>query len=268
MRAAVRTYWRLVVSGFRQESHYRLAAFAGLVANVTFGFLKAAILFATVRASGGHLQGYDIGSMSAYVWLSQGMLGMVNLSGVHELGERIRTGDIAVDFARPVDIQGSYLARFLGARVFTVIPRGLPSVAVGALTVGMTMPTAPQPYVLGLVSLLLGIAVSFGCVYAIHVLGFWLVETRGLQLLYMVVSGFFAGLFVPLPLFPQWLYDAAYATPFPSVMMTPINVLSGQLTGIAAWHALVVQVAWLAGVLLAGRLLTNAGLRKLEVQGG
>jgi ABC-2 type transport system permease protein len=206
--------------------------------------------------------------MSAYVWLSQGMLGMVNLSGAHELGERIRTGDIAVDFSRPVDIQGSYLARFLGARVFTVIPRGLPSVAVGALTVGMTMPTTTQPYLLGLISLLLGIAVSFGCVYAIHVLGFWLVETRGLQLLYMVVSGFLAGLFVPLPLFPPWLYDAAYATPFPSVMMTPINVLSGQLTGIAAFHAVVVQVAWLAGVLLTGRLLTSAGLRKLEVQGG
>lgn len=268
MRDGLRTYWKLVVSGFRQESHYRLAAFAGLVANVTFGFLKASILFATVRASGGHLQGYDVGSMSAYVWLSQGMLGMVNLSGTHELGERIRTGDVAVDFARPVDIQGSYLARFVGARVFTVIPRGVPSVAVGALTVGMTMPSTAPPYLLGPVSILLGIAVSFGCVYAIHVLGFWLVETRGLQLLYMVVSGFFAGLFVPLPLFPAWLYDAAYATPFPSVMMTPINVLSGQLVGIAAWHALLVQIAWLAGVLLLGRVLTSAGLRKLEVQGG
>jgi hypothetical protein len=54
--------------------------------------------------------------MSAYVWLSQGMLGMVNLYGTHELGERIRTGDIAVDVARPVDIQGAYLAR-LQARV-------------------------------------------------------------------------------------------------------------------------------------------------------
>ncbi|HEU4566748.1 MAG TPA: ABC-2 family transporter protein [Marmoricola sp.] len=268
MRAGVRTYGRLVLSGFRQESHYRLAAFAGLVANVTFGFLKASILFATVRASGGQLQGYDVGSMSAYVWLSQGMLGMVNLYGTHELGERIRTGDIAVDVARPVDIQGAYLARFVGARVFTVIPRGLPSVAVGALTVGMTMPTSAQPYLLGLGSLLLGVAISFACVYAIHVLGFWLVETRGLQLFYMVVSGFFAGLFVPLPLFPSWLYDLAYATPFPSVMMTPVDVLSGRLVGAAAWHAVLVQVVWLAGTLLLGRMLTVAGLRRLEVQGG
>lgn len=268
MRALVRTYGRLLVSGFHEASRYRLAALAGLVANVTFGFLKAAILFATVAASGGHLRGYDIGSMSAYIWLSQGMLGMVNLSGNHELGDRIRTGDIAVDFARPLDLQLSYLARFVGNRAFSLLPRGIPSVLVGALTVGMAMPATALPYVLGLLSLLLGIAVSFACVYAIHVTGFWLVETRGLQLLYMVVSGFFAGLFVPLPLFPGWLHALAYATPFPSVLMTPVDVLSGQLAGLAAVHAVVVQVAWLGGVLVLGRLLTGAGLRRLEVQGG
>ncbi|HET8560378.1 MAG TPA: ABC-2 family transporter protein [Marmoricola sp.] len=268
MRAAARTYGRLLVSGFREASHYRLAAFAGLVANVTFGFLKAAILFATVEASGGHLRGYDVGTMSAYVWLSQGMLGLVNLYGGHELGERIRTGDIAVDFARPLDLQLSYLARFVGNRAFSLVPRGIPSVLVGVLTVGMTMPTAALPYVLGLASVLLGVAVSFACVYAIHVLGFWLVETRGLQLLYMVVSGFCAGLFVPLSLFPGWLHALAYATPFPSILMTPVDVLSGQVVGSAAVHAVLVQVVWLGGVLLLGRVLTNAGLHRLEVQGG
>jgi ABC-2 type transport system permease protein len=132
----------------------------------------------------------------------------------------------------------------------------------------MTLPTSVPPFALGLVSVLLGAAVSFGCVYAIHVLGFWLVETRGLQLLYMVLSGFFAGLFVPLALFPGWLHALAYATPFPSVLMTPVDVLSGQVTGLAAAHAVLVQVAWLGGVLLLGRLLTSAGLHRLEVQGG
>lgn len=268
MRALVRTYGRLLVSGFHEASHYRLAAFAGLVANVTFGFLKSAVLFATVDASGGHLRGYAVGSMSAYVWLSQGMLGLVNLSGGHELGDRIRTGDIAVDFARPVDLQLCYLARFVGARAFSLLPRGLPSVAVGALVVGMAMPSSVTPYLLGLVSLLLGVAVSFACVYVIHVIGFWLVETRGLQILYMVVSGFFAGLFVPLPLFPGWLLAIADATPFPSVLMTPVDVLSGRVSGVAAVHAVLLQVAWLAGTLLLGRVLTGAGLRKLEVQGG
>ena len=75
MRATVRTYTRLLVAGFRRGSAYRLAALGGLVANATFGMLKVGILFATVRASGGSVGGYDVGAMSAYVWLSQGLLG-------------------------------------------------------------------------------------------------------------------------------------------------------------------------------------------------
>ena len=80
LRRTLRTYGRLLLAGIRRQSTYRLAAFGGLVANTTFGLLKVAILFSTVRAAGGELNGYDIGSISAYIWISQGMLGSVNLT--------------------------------------------------------------------------------------------------------------------------------------------------------------------------------------------
>jgi ABC-2 type transport system permease protein len=105
VRGTLRPYWRLLVAGFRQQSTYRLAAFAGLVANATFGFLKVAILFATVRAAGGELRGYDVGTMSAYIWLSQGLLGSVNLHGAADIATRIKDGSVAIDFTRPVDVQ-------------------------------------------------------------------------------------------------------------------------------------------------------------------
>ena len=67
---------------------------------------------------------------------------------------------------------------------------------------------------------MLAIVVSCTTVYLVAAPGFWLVEGRGLELLYMVVSGFLAGLFVPVPLFPGWLRAVATATPFPSMMST------------------------------------------------
>ena len=98
MRATARVYWRLLGAGFRRQSAYRLAALGGLVANLTFGLLKVAILFATVRAAGGELHGYDTASMSTYVWLSQGLLGSVNLNGRTDLALRVKDGQVAVDF--------------------------------------------------------------------------------------------------------------------------------------------------------------------------
>lgn len=268
MSPPVRPYARLVVAGFRQQSAYRLAALAGLVANTTFGFLKVAILLATVEAAGGELQGYDAGSMAAYVWISQGLLGSVNLFGRMEMAERIRTGDVVVDFLRPLDVQGGACATEVGRNLFSLLPRGLPSVAVGALVVGMTMPTTPAPYLLGVLSVLLGITVSVSTVYLVAATGFWLVETRGVQILYMVVSGFLAGLFVPISLFPGRLLVLASATPFPSMLMYPVDVLSGRVDGLASVGLVAAQVGWLAVTVALGQWMTRRGRRRLEVQGG
>ena len=266
--AHVRPYLRLVVAGFRQQSAYRLAALAGLVANATFGFLKVAILFATVEAAGGELNGYDVGTMSAYVWLSQGLLGSVNLFGRTEMAERIRTGDVVVDFLRPLDVHVAAIAMDVGRGLFSLLPRGLPSVLIGAVVVGMTMPTSPWPYLLGSFSVLLGITVSAATVYLVAATGFWLVETRGVALVYMVVSGFLAGLFVPIAIFPEPLFWLATATPFPSMMMYPVDVLSGRVVGLASLGLVGLQVAWLVLVVALGQLMTRRGRRRLEVQGG
>ena len=264
----MRPYALLVLAGFRQQSAYRLAALAGLVANTTFGFLKVAILLATVEAAGGELDGYDAGSMAAYIWISQGLLGSVNLFGRTEVAERIRTGDVVVDFLRPLDVQAAAVATEVGRNLFALLPRGIPSVLVGALVVGMTMPTSPLPYVLGLVSVLLGITVSVTTVYLVAATGFWLVETRGVQILYMVVSGFLAGLFVPISLFPAPLLALASATPFPSMLQYPVDVLSGRVEGVAALGLVAAQVAWLVATAALGHDLTRRGRHKLEVQGG
>lgn len=264
----IRTYWRLLVAGFRRQSTYRLAALGGLVANTTFGLLKVALLFAAVRASGGELNGYDEGSIAAYIWISQALLGSVNLNGRTDIADRIKDGDITVDFLRPLDVQAASITTEVGRALFALIPRGIPTFTLGVLVVGVAMPTTPLPYLLGAVSVLLGICVSATTVYLVAAAGFWLVEARGLQILYMVVSGFLAGLFVPLQLFPHWLLVVATATPFPSMLMYPVDVLSGRVGGTGAVALLGAQVLWLVVTVLLGRLMTSRGRHRLEVQGG
>ncbi|MGI8700667.1 MAG: ABC transporter permease [Nocardioidaceae bacterium] len=268
MPADLRTYLKLVRAGFAKQAHYRLAMLAGLGTNLVFGFIRAAILFAAVTSAGGSLGGYTVGTISSYVWLSQGLLGAIELSGRAEVGDRVRTGDVAVDFIRPVDLQTWHLAEDMGRAAYTLIPRGLPSVLVGALTVGLVLPRTPLPYLLGLVSVVAGVAISFYCRYAVNVLGFWLLDTRGVRTLYTVTSTFLAGLFVPVSLFPSWLHTVAYWTPFPSILQIPVNVLSGRDAGVDAAAALLMQGGWLIAVCLVGRALTNAGRRQLVLNGG
>lgn len=267
MRALL-PYALLMRAGFRSQATYLLGAAAGLFTNSVFGLLKAAVLTAAVAAAGGTLAGYGEGQMLAYVWVSQAMIGAVAAMGVAEIGERIRTGDVATDFTRPLDVQSAHLCADLGRRLFTLLPRGLPCVLVGALVTGMSLPDHARPYLLGTLALLLGAVLSFYCQYAVGVLGFWVVDVRGITTFYTVLSGFGMGLYLPIAIFPDWLRAAVSATPFPSVMMTPVDLYIGRLQGADAVRAIGIQLLWVVLVGALGRVLTAAGRRRLEVQGG
>lgn len=73
---------------------------------------------------------------------------------------------------------------------------------------------------------------------------------------------------MPVGLFPDWLSTLALATPFPSILQVPIDIISGHVVGMEAVTAVAVQCFWVALTCLVGRALTRAGRHKLEVQGG
>lgn len=254
--------------GLRTQSAYPLAAVAGVAANAMFGLIKASILLAAVASAGGALRGYDAATMAAYVWVSQALIGLVQPWGGSQIAASTRSGQVAVELVRPLDVQGAHIADDVGRGLFGIVPRTLPTLAVGALTTGLFLPHALAPYVLGVGSALLAVVLSSACRYALGVLGFWVVDARGLQTLYMVVGSFLAGLFVPLPLMPHWLQALAAATPFPSLLMAPVDVISGRVTGPAAYAVLAHQGLWLIAAWALGAVLTRAGARRLEIQGG
>lgn len=268
MRSTVAVYLRLVRVGLRTQSAYPLAAVAGVAANSMFGVIKASILTAAVASAGGALREYDTATMTAYVWVSQALIGLVQPWGGSQIAVSSRSGQVAVELVRPLDLQTAHLADDVGRGLFGILPRTLPTLAVGALTTGLFLPHAVAPYVLGIGSALLAVVLSSACRYALGVLGFWVVEARGLQTLYMVVGSFLAGLFIPVPLMPHWLQVLAAATPFPSLLMAPVDIISGRVTGLAAYAVLAQQGLWLVGAWALGAVLTRAGARRLEVQGG
>jgi ABC-2 type transport system permease protein len=268
VRADPGVYLRLAEAGYRRQWHYRLAMFAGMFTNVVFGLVRASVMLAAVRTTAG-FGGYTPHSIGAYVWLSQGLLGSLGVMGPPlDIVERIKNGDIAIDFLRPVDIQFSYLASDLGRAGCALLLRGLPSVTAGVVTFELGLPHATAPYLLGAVSVVLAVTISFLLLFAVGLVGFWLVETRGIRLLYQIVATFLAGLFVPVHLFPGWMYTLAQLTPFPSMLQGPIDVLSGRATGRSAAEILGMQALWVIIAVALGRLLLRAGRRKLEVQGG
>jgi ABC-2 type transport system permease protein len=255
-------------AGFRRHSAYPLAAIGGAITNTLFGVVKASIALAAIASAGGAIAGYDATQAANNAWLTQALLATVAMFGWSELAQRIRTGDIAVDLARPVDLQLSWLATDLGRAAFMLAPRGLPPLLVGTAFFGVTLPRDPIGYLLASVSIVLAVAVSFACRFLVNLVAFWIIELRGVLALYMVASNVLAGLILPVPWFPGWLRDLAAATPFPSMLQTPVDITSGRVDGWAAVESVAVQGLWLAVTLGVARVVLARATRRLVVQGG
>src|SRR5439155_1448706 len=72
----------------------------------------------------------------------------------------------------------------------------------------------------------------------------------------------------PIHFFPPWLAAIASATPFPSMIQTPVDVWIGALSGSSLVGALVAQLAWAAALLGLSYGLFARGTRRLVIQGG
>lgn len=258
----------LFVSGFRRWAVYRAAAAAGAFTNTVFGLIRAYITIAAIGAAGGTLAGYDATQGITYAFLAQALIGPVNMFGWRELADRVKTGDIAVDLARPVDPQLAFFAADLGRAAYTLIPRGAPPMLVGAAVFGFALPATPLPYLLGIVSLVLAVSVSFAGRWLANLSAFWLLDVRGVMMLYLLTSALLSGHLLPVHWFPGWLSAIAHATPFPAMIQTPIDVVTGRAAGLDALTAIGIQALWLVATLALGRWAFARGARKLVVQGG
>ncbi len=264
----VRRYRELAAAEFRRYSTYRLAVVAGVVTQSVFGFIRISVMFAALAASGGTLLGYDQQLASTYVWLGQALIAPLAIFIWTDIADRVRTGEIAVDLARPVDLQLGWWARDLGRAWFQLLSRGLPPLLIGAVTIGLALPSSWTAYPLGAVSLLIAVSISFTLRYLLNLVSFWSVDIRGFATLYFIVVGPLCGLFVPVHLFPDWLRTIAYATPFPSMLQVPIDVLSGYAVGADAVVAVLTQLGWLVALVVLARVVTWRGALRLVVQGG
>lgn len=273
----MRALWAIARASFRRYATYRMATAAGAFTNTVFGLVRAAVLAAAVAGTTAASSatagpptagGYTAGQVITFAWLSQALIAPIYIFSWNELALRVRTGEIAIDLARPLDLQLSLLAADLGRAAYSVLPRGLPPVVVGALTYGLVLPGHASAYLLGAVSVLLAVMISFACRFAVNLLAFWLVEVRGVIGTYVAISNLLCGLLVPVAWFPGWLLLLADATPFPSMLQAPLDVLTARSQGPQALTTLAVQAAWLVGMLALGRLMLARATRRLVVQGG
>jgi ABC-2 type transport system permease protein len=259
----VRSYLALLGAGFQRQTSYRLALAAGLVTNAFFGVVRTAVFLALYRQRD-QVAGLDVAGALTYVWVLEGMFAVVWAPWVWELAEAIRSGEFTVELLRPGDPYLRLLAFDLGRTLSVLVTRTAPTLAVAALVLDLRLPSTLAGLALLAVSMVLAAVVSFQFRFLFGSAAFWTPDYRSMFNLVFPVLWLASGFVIPVDYFPEGLRGLVDWSPLIPLLMAPVRVATGR----SVWAAVGGQVAWVAVLWLAGRLVLALAGRRLVVHGG
>ena len=251
----------------RMETQYRGAMLGGIVCQVFFGLILIALYRALYSSRPQNLPLQDV---VTYVWLQQAFFRMLFATDP-DLMDKIRTGSIAYDLCRPVDLYGFYFARIAAQKLTGSLMRAVPMLAVAALLPagwGIALPASLPGLLLSLTALALGLM----CVSALEniTMGITMrtLDPRGIQAMLNMLMMILSGNLLPLTLFPDAWQRVITLTPYAQLLDAPIRLYTGACPPERAFSALILQAAWTVCLVLCGSLLWRRNRRRLVVQGG
>ena len=243
-----------------------LAEPGGLV--VTLGFYVAVVcvlsaLWRTATAANhGAIVGYSAAALTWYVATSEAATVSLDTRMIESTGEHIATGAVAVELLRPVSVLGVRVATEVGR----CVPRLVACAIVGVLLATLLAGAPPDPLALLLAapSLLVAVTCNLLAQHAFAGASFWIRDARSTWFLYQKCVFVVGGMLLPIEVLPTALERAAMLLPFVAMAYIPARLASGHLEV----QLLLIQVAWLIGLMVVAGSVFARGERRLQVVGG
>ena len=273
---ALRPYAAIVSARFRMLLQYRAAAIGGLWTQIFFGLVFLGVYDAFYRSSLQQAHPMSFAQVVTYVWLGQALWAMLPWNPDGEVRAMVRSGAVAYELCRPVDLYGLWYARALAWRTAPTVLRAMPLCLFATVVLPLLgleeWRLAPPASIASAIAfaaafvctLLLGCALTA----LMNVSLLWTLNGEGAVLLMAASVTFFSGMIIPLPLFPDWAQPIVQALPFAGLVDLPFRVYIGHIPPHDVVAVLRHQLLWTIALVVFGRWLLARGMRRIVVQGG
>lgn len=256
---------------FTMGLQYRVAALAGIVTQFAWGFLEVMVYQAFYQAQPEAFP-MTMSATASYIWMQQAFLALFATWMMDtDLFDALARGNISYSLCRPIRIYNMWFSQSTAARVSRAVLRCLPILIVAAFLpepYGMPKPASAWHFGLFLITLILGLLVTVAFSMFVYVSTFFTLSPQGVRIVFTSMADFFAGAIIPLPFFPPKWQKILELLPFASMQNVPLRIYSGSMTGTEMERAVVLQIIWLAVLVLLGSGLCRAAEKKATIQGG
>ena len=179
-------------------------------------------------------------------------------------------GILSMRLLRPIHPFIAYAASHAAALPFRSLI-ALPVAFILLLSSGASvLATEPLQLALLLPSLLLAWLITFGIMFTLGCLGFWITQTFGIVNFYFALWSLFSGYLLPMDIihsrFP-WIADLAVVLPFYYMLAPPVELMTKSLTGTQIAELLGWQAGWAMASVLIALWVWRRGVRRFEAVG-
>jgi ABC-type uncharacterized transport system permease subunit len=225
------------------------------------------VVWIAVYAGQGAVDGIELRQVISFITLANLQMWLIFPMLAWHIQERISEGLIAIDLARPAPFLGQLLANQLGATA-AFAPFVVLAVPLALFVGGLEPPASLAAGLLYLASMVLAYLVTTLLGMLMGLVGFWTLQTRGVQSIYDFVSQFFAGALAPLWFFPPALRQVADWLPFQAQAFIPLSLYMGRTPEPQIAGALALQLFWVVALFGVCWLVWQRAMRRVIVQGG
>jgi ABC-2 type transport system permease protein len=188
----------------------------------------------------------------------------------------VRSGAVAYELCRPVDLYGLWYARAVAHRTAPTVLRAVPMVVFATVVlplVGLDEWRLGPPVSLAAgagFALALVCALALACAIStlVNITMLWTIQNDGVLIIVTSVVSLLSGLLVPLPLLPDWAQPVLRWLPFAGILDLPYRIYNGHIAPDGLALVLARQLGWTLAIVALGRWCLGRGMRRLVVQGG
>lgn len=256
---------------FHRALQYRVAAWAGIVTQFVWGFLEI-LVFRSFYQSEPSAFPMSMSALASYVWLQQAFLSLYMLWYFDEdIFDMIRSGQLAYELVRPVSLYQTWYMRTIANRLARASLRCIPVLVVAFFLpkpYGLILPPQWTDAVLFIFTMILALCVVVAMSQLVYFISFYLLDSRGIRMLFLSAGEFLSGAVLPLPFLPLNLQKILNFLPFAAAQNVPFRIYSGEMIETERVEMISMQLVWLVILVGVGKWLEKKVLRQAVIQGG
>lgn len=267
----MRTFGKIFKVNMLEELQYKGSYISGIICQFAFGFMYIFLYLAFFES--GVPQNFDAIQMASYVWLGQAFFAMFSYSDLNknDITHPIINGNVSYQLIKPVNLYDLWFSQVLSKGISKTIVRSIPLLIITMLIpsgYGLSLPATLLNFALFVVALVLGCLLMTAIKMFAYLFTLYTLDAKGVFAMIYAIFGFLGGAIIPIPLLPQTIQNILNFMPFRYVSDLAFRAYIGNLDITTILWQIGVQIAWILGLVVLGRVLLTKKSKKLVVQGG